>query len=40
MVRQGLRSVLDACMDLQIIGEAANGVEAIAMVEQFHPAWW
>jgi DNA-binding NarL/FixJ family response regulator len=38
MMRQGLRSVLEAYSDVQIVGEAQDGEEAIALVHQFQPA--
>jgi CheY-like chemotaxis protein len=38
MMRQGLRSVLEAHCDIQIIGEAADGQEAVSMVEALQPA--
>ncbi|MBS0172203.1 MAG: PAS domain S-box protein [Nitrospira sp.] len=38
MVRQGLRSLLDSYPDLEVIGEACNGEEAVAMTRQLHPA--
>ncbi|HEY5931663.1 MAG TPA: response regulator, partial [Nitrospira sp.] len=38
MVRQGLRSVLDAYADIELVGEAGNGEEAVKMVEQLRPA--
>jgi PAS domain S-box-containing protein len=34
MVRQGLRTVLDSYSDLEVVGEAWNGKEAVAFVEQ------
>ena len=37
MVRQGLRSVLDAYADIQVVGEAGNGEEAICLMEQLKP---
>ncbi|BFU91728.1 MAG: hypothetical protein NTAFB01_29150 [Nitrospira sp.] len=37
MVRQGLRSVLDAYPDIQVIGEARDGVEAVKLVEKLRP---
>ena len=37
MVRQGLRSVLEGYADLQVIGEASHGEEAIMLVEQLEP---
>jgi len=38
MVRQGLRSVLDGYADIEVIGEAANGEEAVAMTERLRPS--
>jgi CheY-like chemotaxis protein len=38
MMRQGLRSVLEAHPDIQIIGEASDGDEAVAMVHALQPA--
>ncbi|HEU4683905.1 MAG TPA: PAS domain S-box protein [Nitrospira sp.] len=38
MVRQGLRSVLDGYADIEIVGEAANGEEALEAVEQWRPS--
>jgi PAS domain S-box-containing protein len=38
MMRQGLRSVLEAHPDIQIIGEASDGQEALAMVHSLQPA--
>lgn len=38
MVRQGLRSVLDGYPDLEVVGEAADGAEALALAERFMPA--
>jgi PAS domain S-box-containing protein len=37
MVRQGLRSVLDGYEDIQVIGEAGNGEEAVQLVNQLRP---
>jgi DNA-binding NarL/FixJ family response regulator len=37
VVRAGLRAVLGAAKDIEIIGEARNGREAVAMAERFHP---
>jgi DNA-binding NarL/FixJ family response regulator len=37
LVRAGLRMLLDAEPDLQVVGEAADGLEAIA-ARQLHPA--
>jgi PAS domain S-box-containing protein len=38
MVRQGLRSILTAYSDIEIVAEAADGVEALCAVEQHRPA--
>ena len=38
MVRQGLRSVLDSYADIEVVGEAWNGEEAVALVERLQPA--
>ncbi|MCS6302686.1 MAG: response regulator transcription factor [Nitrospira sp.] len=37
MVRQGLRSVLDAYDDLHVVAEARDGAEAVQLVGQYHP---
>jgi DNA-binding NarL/FixJ family response regulator len=37
MVRQGFRLILGAQPDMEIIGEAGNGREAVEMAEQLHP---
>ena len=38
LVRQGLRSLLERAEDIEVVGEAADGREAIGMVEQLAPA--
>jgi len=38
MMRQGLRSVLEAHDDIQIVGEASDGYEAIEMADTLRPA--
>lgn len=38
MVRQGMRSILDAYPDVQVVGEAAAGDEAVALVDQLRPS--
>ena len=38
MVRQGLRSVLDSYADIEVVGEAWDGEEAVAEADRFHPA--
>jgi DNA-binding NarL/FixJ family response regulator len=37
LVRQGMRSILDGYADIQVVGEASTGVEAINLVTQFRP---
>jgi DNA-binding NarL/FixJ family response regulator len=37
LVRQGLRRYLDMADDIEVVGEAANGEEAIALVEKGKP---
>ncbi|HEY7942950.1 MAG TPA: response regulator transcription factor [Casimicrobiaceae bacterium] len=37
VVRAGLKAVLGAARDIDVVGEAANGKEAIALVERLHP---
>jgi signal transduction histidine kinase/CheY-like chemotaxis protein len=37
MMRQGLRSVLDQYSEIQVVGEAANGEEAVVLANQLHP---
>lgn len=38
IVRQGRRAVLDAYPDMELVGEAGNGEEAIQLVDQLDPA--
>ena len=38
MMRQGLRSVLEAYSDLHIVGEAQNGEEAVTLVHELCPS--
>jgi CheY-like chemotaxis protein len=38
MVRQGLRSILSDYADIEIVGEANDGIEALCSVEQHRPA--
>lgn len=38
MVRQGLRSLLDAYPDIQVVGEADNGLDAIELAERLQPS--
>jgi DNA-binding NarL/FixJ family response regulator len=37
MVRAGFRALLDARRDIEVVGEAATGVEALAQVRALHP---
>lgn len=37
MVRQGLRSILDSYPDLDVVGEAADGQDAVIMARSLHP---
>lgn len=37
IIRQGLRSLLEAKPDLEVVGEAENGQQAIALVAAVHP---
>ena len=37
VVRQGLRMFLELDAEIEVVGEAKNGEEAIQMVEQLHP---
>ncbi|HEY4131494.1 MAG TPA: response regulator transcription factor [Gemmatimonadaceae bacterium] len=37
VVRAGLRAVLGAAKDIEVIGEVKNGAEAVAMVERYKP---
>jgi two-component system response regulator NreC len=37
IVRQGIRSLLEAEADFKVIGEVSDGLEAVRMVEQLHP---
>jgi len=37
MVRQGLRAVLESYSDVEVVGEAWNGEEAVACVERLQP---
>ena len=37
VVRAGLRAVLSPARDIQVVGEASNGKEAVAIVERLNP---
>jgi DNA-binding NarL/FixJ family response regulator len=36
-VRQGVKTLLELTEDFEIVGEAANGLEAVQMAEKFRP---
>ena len=38
LVREGLRMVLELEKDLQIVGEAEDGRQAVALVKKLRPA--
>jgi DNA-binding NarL/FixJ family response regulator len=37
LIRSGFRVLIDSAEDLEVVGEAANGLEAIARVEELQP---
>ena len=37
IVRQGIRSLLEAEADFKVVGEVSDGLEAVRMVESLHP---
>jgi DNA-binding NarL/FixJ family response regulator len=37
VVRQGLRTLLDSQPEIDVVGEAASGAEALELVDRFHP---
>lgn len=37
IVRQGLKTLISTCPDMKVVGEAANGIEAISMARQLQP---
>ncbi len=37
VVRQGLKSLMDSFADVEVIGEAANGMEAVRLAEILQP---
>lgn len=38
LLRQGIRSMLESYGDIQVVGEARNGIEAIQVMKQLHPS--
>ena len=39
IVREGLRELLEQEDDFEVVGEAENGRQAVAMVKNFTPPW-
>ena len=37
LIRTGLKTILDAQPDIEVIGEATNGREAVALARELHP---
>jgi RNA polymerase sigma factor (sigma-70 family) len=37
VTRQGIRTILEQAPDIEVVGEATDGTEAMALVEQLHP---
>lgn len=37
MIRHGLRAVLSAAPDIEVVGDAANGIEAVDLTERLQP---
>jgi DNA-binding NarL/FixJ family response regulator len=37
IVREGTRQLLAQCVDIRVVGEAANGIEAVKMAEKIQP---
>jgi two-component system, NarL family, response regulator NreC len=37
VVRAGLKAVLSSARDIEVVGEAENGVQAVALAEKLHP---
>ncbi len=37
ILRQGLRAILDAAFDIQVVGEAGEGQEALCLIRELHP---
>ena len=37
LFREGIATILSVHVDIQVVGEAANGQEAVTMAEQLHP---
>ncbi len=37
IIREGLRLLLESCLDIKVVGEAENGRETITNVQKLHP---
>ena len=37
IIRQGLRLIFETCDDIQLVGEAADGAEAVRLAGQLQP---
>jgi len=37
IVREGLRNLLEAEKDIEVVGEASDGRQAVAMTQKLHP---
>ena len=37
VVRDGLSKILESCPDMQVVGEASNGLDAVRKFEELHP---
>ena len=40
VVRKGISMLLNAEPALEVVGEASDGLEAVALTEQLLPTWW